>query len=73
MAEKKPIKEVFGENLRRIIKEKTNLDDFAKTNNINRRKLARWISGESFPESPEIEKLSDLLEVPEAEFFIRNN
>lgn len=70
---KKPIKEVFGENLRRIIKEKTDLDNFAKTNNINRRKLARWISGESFPESPEIERLADLLGVPETEFFIRNN
>ena len=69
---KKPIKEVFGENLRRIIKDKTHLDDFAKSNNINRRKLARWISGESFPESPEIEKLAELLGVSEAEFFIRN-
>jgi len=67
---KKTTRQIFGENLRRIILEKgMSLNAFADKHKLNRRMLGFWTAGEYMPAGDKIDTIAGWLGVSPTDFF----
>jgi len=63
-------RQIFGENLRRIILEKEeSLNKFADKHKLNRRMLGFWTAGDHFVTAEKIDQLCDWLGVRPEDLF----